>query len=193
MEPAQYNNRSKSISLWTDFQQKNPILTTFLARLLLCYLVWKIGFSIIWRFPELSEAYRAFALFIINGILYSTAFVLEVLGYPIEIEWSSRLVKIVGTVGVTIGEPCIGLGVMALFCALIVAYPKHFYKKLWFLPLGLLLIYSLNILRISLLAIMVKFDPALWELNHKFIFKIVIYIVVLLLWDRWMKLAKKEA
>jgi len=171
----------------SKFQLQYPTVNAFLIRLIILYLFWEICFHIIWQSPSLTITYRHFSLFIIDNILTHTACFLDILYYTTEIDLGERIVKIVGTVGVTVGEPCIGLGVMAVFFALITAYPGHHSKKIWFIPLGLLIIYFANIIRISLLAVIVKTDPTIWELNHKFIFKFIIYSIVFSLWKQWIQ------
>ncbi|BDS09471.1 archaeosortase/exosortase family protein [Aureispira anguillae] len=190
MDNAQFKKTFSKPVFLSNFQHKNPVLATFLTRMMVLYALWEVCFHIIWAFPNLMAGYRAFSLFIIKGILQHTAWVLELLGYSTEMELGERIIKIVGTTGVSVGEPCIGFGVMAIFFALIISYPGLLRKKIWFLPLGLSLIYTMNIIRIAVLAIMVKIDPTIWELNHKFIFKIIIYSVILLLWRQWMKWTK---
>lgn len=193
MNHISFKNTFQKPALLANFQIKYPTLSTFLIRLMSIYLVWEICFHIIWQSPSLTTAYRHFSLFVIQHILNHTAWLLESLYYSIEIELGSRIIRIVDTVGVTVGEPCIGFGVMAIFLALIISYPGHANRKMWFIPLGLLIIYTTNVIRIALLAIIVKTDPAIWELNHKFIFKLIIYSIVFLLWKHWMHHIKMKS
>ena len=137
-------------------------------------------------------AYKAFTMNVINMILVHTSYLLELFSYDTEIIAGDRLVRIVDTVGVSVGEPCIGYGVITFFIALIVSFPGPWSKKIWFIPLGVLVIYLANLSRISLLAVSVQYDGSLWELNHKFLFKIVVYGIVFLLWSRWVKMVKQE-
>jgi exosortase/archaeosortase family protein len=171
---------------------KNSILVTFLIRLLVLYLLWEISFYFIWRSPDLMLIYRNVALLVINGILICSDFIMQILQYETEIDYTKRILRIVGTSGITVGEPCIGYGVMAIFVALIISYPGHIRQKLWFIPIGFSIIYFANFIRITALLITTEINPAVWEFNHKFIFKIVVYTIVLILWDRWMKIAKKK-
>lgn len=175
----------------SDYIAKNKDMMTFLFRLLGLYLIWKICFSIIWHSPDLMVQYRQVSLFAIDYILYHTKFFLELFQYETEIIPSARIIRIVGTRGVTVGEPCIGIGVMAVFSALILSYPGGGLKKLWYIPIGILVIHLMNIVRIGLLTILIEINSTLWELNHKFIFKIVIYSVVFLLWIKWINLIKQ--
>lgn len=169
----------------------NRNIRIFILRFLGLAILWMLLYRIIWSSTDLMEAYRAMSLSVISVILNTTAFFLELLGQETTIVSSARLVKVVGTSGVTVGEPCIGYGVMAFFVGLILAYPSRIKHKLWYIPLGLLIIYLVNVFRIVGLALLVKVDPYIWEVNHKLIFKLIVYSVVFLLWDRWMKMNKK--
>jgi len=188
-----YNNSppmAKSITQF-NFKQKNPVLFTFISRFLLCYFLWEISFYVIWHNSTLLNSYRNLSLWIINCILDSTNSALHLLQYQTELDYGNRIIRLVSTGGVTVGEPCIGYGVMAIFSALIISYPKHLQQKLWFLPLGLVIIYIANIIRIMVLAITVEINPNIWEFNHKFFFKIIVYTIVFILWDQWIKLARR--
>ncbi len=153
---------------------------------------------------SLGTAYHDFSVWFIGGILYCTSLFLELLQYDPIVDYAARTIRTAGeyyaseefsqweTLGVEVGEPCIGYGVMYLFFALISSFPGHNKVKLWFIPMGLSFIYVLNILRISLLTILVKFKPEIWEMNHKFVFKIVVYALVFFLWTRWFKMVENK-
>lgn len=162
------------------FYNKQPL--SFIIRFLLLFLAWKGSFFIIWRSEQLLSAYNRFSISVIQIILKCTAFFLETLNYPIQIITETRVVKIIGTSGVTVGEPCIGFGLMALICGLVISTNLKVSKKIKYISIGLIMVNALNILRISALAILVQYDPYLWELNHKFIFTIVVYSIIFLLW-----------
>jgi exosortase/archaeosortase family protein len=179
--------------LKTHFHSTNSIFFRFITRLLACYFLWEISFYIIGHNPNLLFVYRSFSLWVIDGILNSTNFALNLLQYETAIDYGARVIRLIGTGGVTVGEPCIGYGVMGIFFGLIISYPGHLNQKIWFLPLGLFLIYTANIIRIMVLAITVEINPDIWEFNHKFIFKIVVYSIVLLLWGQWITLTKKTS
>lgn len=183
---------------------KNPVLVKFFVRLTLFYLVWKTSYFFIYRVDALGDAYRAFSIWFIGGILYGTSIILELLQYDPIIDYAARTIRNAGeyyavaehsqweTLGVEVGEPCIGYGVMYLFFALIVSYPGNNKAKWWFVPMGLSFIYFINLCRIAILTIMVKYKPEVWEMNHKFIFKIVVYSLIFMLWMWWFKLHEKK-
>lgn len=171
--------------------ERSP-MTLFLMRFAILYALWEIIFHIIWQSPALMTYYRDFSIWVIGGILQHTDILLSSLGYVTEIDVPTRVIRLVGTGGVTVGEPCIGFGVMALFVGLITAYPAFLSKKLWFIPLGLMAIYGINLIRIGLLCVLSDINPLIWEFNHKFLFKIVVYSLIFGLWCIWLKILAKK-
>jgi len=171
--------------------ERSP-LHWFLIRFAILYTLWELAFHIVWQSPNLMASYRHFSIWVIGGILQHTDMLLSSLGYATEIDVPTRVIRLVGTGGVTVGEPCIGFGVMALFLGLIVAYPSFLSKKLWFIPLGLMVIYSINLIRIALLCVWSDINPLIWEFNHKFLFKTVVYSVIFGLWCVWLTILAKK-
>ena len=101
----------------------------------------------------------------------------------------NRILRIQGTIGVTVGEPCIGYDITALFIALILSSRGTLIKKMWFIPSGVLLILIMNLLRISGLAVLVIINQEIWELNHKLIFTLIVYTFIFLMWRFWLKIS----
>ncbi len=58
--------------------------------------------------------------------------------------------------------------------------------------MGLILIIFFNVLRVAFLTIIIKYDAEIWEMNHKFAFKFVIYSLVFFLWIRWLNIIKDK-
>jgi exosortase/archaeosortase family protein len=162
----------------------------FILKFGFLFLCWKILFYCIWRNDYLFEQYNDACLVVISHILIHVKFILSIIGEQAEIITSTRIVKIIDTLGVTVGTPCIGIKVSAAFIGLILSYGDYFKQKISFIIIGTTLIYSLNLMRITLLTLMVKINPYLWELNHKYIFKIIIYAVVFALWIAWINKTK---
>lgn len=151
------------------------------------FLAYKAMFFFIWRSDFLFSLYCDLSLWWINILLVCSDFFLGTIGYSTEVIESTRIVKVSGTSGVTVGEPCIGFDIMALFVGLIVSVTMRVRKKILFIGLALIIINGLNVLRISALAVLVQFDPYLWELNHKFIFTIVVYLVMFSFWQKLLR------
>lgn len=160
----------------------------FVVRMGLLLLGWEVAFHFIWHNPAWLDAYNAMSLDVIGFILSCCAVILEFFQFEIEIESATRILRLKDTIGVTVGEPCIGYEVTALFAALIISFKGSPLRKLWFIPLGITIIYVLNLLRICALALLVTINQQIWELNHKLVFTVIVYSAIFLLWKLWLKL-----
>lgn len=98
-----------------------------------------------------------------------------------------------GSSGVTIGAPCDGIVLFALFIVFIISYPGPIKHKLWFLPAGLVLIHLINVLRVTGLALIVHHKQSWFSFNHDYTFTLFVYAVVFGLWWIWIvKFAKSQ-
>lgn len=92
--------------------------------------------------------------------------------------------------------PCLGIKVMAVFIALILVFPGEAKHKLWFIPLGLLMIQIFNVFRFSGLMMIIYHYPMsvitnfdLWNLGIGYhdLFNWVLYFVIFGLFILWIK------
>lgn len=92
---------------------------------------------------------------------------------------------------VGINESCSGLKPMIQFVLLFLIFPGPWKKKLWFIPLGLLIVHLTNLFRISGLSVVTVTVPEYWDFSHDYLFRPFFYVVIFLLWVWWVeKLAK---
>lgn len=84
-------------------------------------------------------------------------------------------------------EGCNAISVMILFVSFVIAFAKALSKTLLFLITGLLIIYSINILRLILLAIIAVNHKDYMHIAHEVFFPAAIYGTVILLWLYWVK------
>ncbi len=90
-------------------------------------------------------------------------------------------------IGVWIGDECNGFKLWAVFAILIGILPGNKKSKLWFIPLGILLIYLINVLRIVCLLLIYDSYPAALDFNHKYTYVIIVYGMIFYLWWWWAK------
>ena len=88
--------------------------------------------------------------------------------------------------GVWIGEPCNGIKIFGLFSIFIISFQGKWYRKIWFVPLGILFLHFLNILRISVLTYISATNPYILDFNHNVTFQLIIYGAMLGLWYLWI-------
>lgn len=127
--------------------------------------------------------------YVIDNLIYFSSMLLEGLGYTLmpapPAAQQIRTIGIDGSYGVWIGDPCNGITLFALFLIFMLAYPGPIVKKLWYIPLGLIIIHAVNIIRISALTIIVDIDPSWLDFNHNYTFYIFVYSAVFALWYFW--------
>ena len=93
-----------------------------------------------------------------------------------------------------IGDPCNGLNLFGLFAVVLIAFPTSFKRKyrinlhkLWYIPLGILLIHIVNVIRVAVLAIIASYNYEALNFNHDVTFKVITYSFIFLLWYLWIK------
>jgi len=128
------------------------------------------------------DTLNKFATLLLIGAKYFT----ELFGFEVVTFGKSiRIVDNFQAASIFLDRGCMGRNVMLGYAALIAVFPGKFIHKLWYIPMGLLIIIFVNILRISGLAITAYCCPEYSDINHYIIFKIVAWIVIFILWVIW--------
>jgi exosortase/archaeosortase family protein len=155
------------------------IVIIFLIFIVFYYILRKINFINTWYINQLNQ----FTIF----LLYSSKLVVQQFGY--EVVTYGKTIQIIDhfrASGVYLDRGCMGRNVMISFLGLILVYPGKFIHKLWYIPMGLIILISVNISRISALTIIAYCCPKYSDINHHVIFRIVAWAVIFLLWAVWI-------
>lgn len=86
-----------------------------------------------------------------------------------------------------ITEGCNAISVIILFIAFIIAFTGKLKHTIGFVIGGSLLIYIINVLRISFLILLINHFPQMQTFWHNVVFPLIIYGLVLILWIVWIK------
>ena len=117
--------------------------------------------------------------------------VLTSLGYKTEVIANTNLPSlqlwVEGTQVGTIIEGCNSISIIILFFSFVVAFSAPIKKTLVFLFAGAVLIYTINLVRIAILAIALYQYPKYQEPLHTIVFPAIIYGLVFALWVIWVK------
>jgi len=89
---------------------------------------------------------------------------------------------------VRIGASCNGLEPLILFSIFIIAYPGKIMHKLWFIPSGIIIIHFINIIRNYVLTLMVYFRMPSFDLFHRYVFVILVYLIIFGFWMLWVNI-----
>lgn len=172
----------------TFFKKINPqdkFISLFILKGIALYLLWYMLYDN-WLLKDGWVDH-----FLIDHLVRSTSFLLQTLGYTV-FEYADA-VGVDGTHGVLIGVPCNGLSLFALFAGFIIIFPGKWIHKLFFIPLGIVLIHIINIFRLVGLALVVVYNPTSLEFNHKYTFTVIVYACIFILWIIWVnKFARKK-
>jgi exosortase/archaeosortase family protein len=88
---------------------------------------------------------------------------------------------------ISVNESCAGDKQILQFMLLMLIYPGPWKQKLWYIPMGMVLIHFTNILRIVLLSLVSITRPELWHLAHNTVLRGMFYVVILALWIVWVE------
>ncbi len=129
--------------------------------------------------------------FMAAHVANATTSVLQFWGYEIQ-EFNNNVLRHENGVAVRIVWSCTGLKQAYIFICLIAFYNGNLKKKFWYITGGLLVVYTVNILRISAITALVGAYPNQFELLHEYIFKYLFYIILFAMWVLWdEKIVKK--
>lgn len=132
---------------------------------------------------------------LISFIIANAAFILKLAGFSVyqSLEDSNmQLIGIDGAHPIWIGSPCNALTLFMFFSLFVMAFPGSIKKKLWFIPLGVIIIHIANVLRVVALITINFYAPQYIEFNHTYTFTILVYGIIFLLWMWWVNSSLKE-
>lgn len=109
---------------------------------------------------------------------------LELFGYTVHV--SGQVIAIEGTSGVFVGDSCNSITLVALYVGFLIAFPGNLKSKFYFIGIGTVLIWLLNILRIAALAMLDTISREWTEFNHTYTFTLLMYGVIFLIWYVWL-------
>ena len=103
-----------------------------------------------------------------------SAWLLKMAGY--QVFTSDTTLHAFNTGGITVVYSCLGFGVMSFFVAFVVAWPRRsIISKLWFIPMGLLLIQAMNIARFIIITLFWGNSYYSSLVDHHTIFNTILY------------------
>jgi len=88
---------------------------------------------------------------------------------------------------VSVFEGCNGINVMIVFVSFLFAFKGSWKQLVWFLPVGIAIIYFSNIVRVAALYYVAEYWQRYFYYVHKYLFTATIYLIVFVLWWWWME------
>ena len=150
--------------------------------------------SVVEKFFLISVFTYLFWSFSYNFILLDSVFDLLLIKYAVE--YASTVLNIfnfetkifffffsiAGEKSVLINSGCNILKVFGIYASFVLGYPNHILKKLKYSLIGFLLLFLLNVFRISIFTLVTAYIPEFWPIIHKYSTFIIFYPIILYLW-----------
>lgn len=157
----------------------------FVGLALLMLAGWVVLNSV---FPQVASDLHYF--FVKPQAMISASF-FRLLGYDVQ-EIYGHLpclarIRVNDLSGVCVGTGCSGLELFLLFSGFIILIRGNWKDKLWYIPLGIVIIFLLNIIRIILLIFINHYYPQYLHFNHKYTLVILVYLAIFGLWIFWVR------
>ena len=162
----------------------------------------KVGFNLavasmvgFFFFFCLKKNYYVFALYE-EGVCYLTEFIansvktiLNLFGY--HCYTFGKIISDTYFGSLILDRGCVGRTVMVVFSAFIIATPAEVKRKVLYILSGLAVIILLNVLRIIMLMLVLRYYPDWFDFTHEYLFKYFLYLGVFLLWVFWINKYRK--
>lgn len=155
------------------------------------FLIVYGGLSLAYNFYlDLSKEGQYYPDYITYLVGNQTQNLLEVFGYNTQMlphpEEPSIKVVVEGNYLARVIEGCNGTSIIILFMSFVIAFAGRFKTTFFYILVGSVLIYSVNLIRIVILSIGLYHYPWREELLHTVVFPAIIYGLVFLLWMFWV-------
>lgn len=172
---------------------------TFCIKFLMLFILFYLGTKAIIGLAAPGNLYvsiidkyfnyiQAITISLIKGVSY----VLGIFGIDTEVDYSKNLVKYSTGRGVIVSLSCVGYGVYSFWVAFTLSYNNSLRNKILWIIFGLLLLWSINVARISLfLTAINKGWPMPFGLDHHTLFNIAAYSCIFVMMYFFTKEPKK--
>ena len=80
---------------------------------------------------------------------------------------------------------CTGLKQAFIFTCIILFSRGTWKNKWWYILVGILVVHVVNVLRISVVGIVLHSNPQSFDLVHTYFFKYIFYLIIFLMWVLW--------
>ena len=80
---------------------------------------------------------------------------------------------------------CTSVKQLYMFIIIIAFYRGPWIKKLWYIPLGCLILWIYNIIRIAMICYLTYYQPEKFDFYHEGLFRYIFYGLMFLLWVIW--------
>lgn len=165
-------------------QIKKPAVIKFLATILASFVGWFMIYEL-WLLPD-----GRLDAFLASNIVSVSGGLLQLMEFDPYV--TSTLIGLGEARGIKMVEACTGVQLMGLFVGFIVAYPGKIWAKLNYIFIGIGIMYLINVVRLTVLAIAQVYYPEWFYFIHDKLSIQIFYITIFALWIVWVKIQEND-
>lgn len=166
--------------------------------LILSFHLLYLGWQALEYWP-IKSAIDRLSLWSVNLLFDQSCWVLQhVFGVDLTTLTESRVIASLsrkgGFVSVAIAPECASLKQWLHWLFLMLVFPGPWKHKLWYIPVGLVIIEWTNVVRIcGILLMLIQWPgPNTFHLAHDYVFKVFFYLIIFLMWVIWVEKFKNK-
>lgn len=181
-------NRFNQLQAFIKKNKLTPLVDVFIFAVIILFFhqLWWV-----WGLKKFLLQYMSFGeleQIMVNQVYYPSKWIVEhIIGYDINSIDATATMYFPNNGYVQVVGSCSGLKQFYQWIFLMVLFPGPWKDKLWYIPLGLVVIHIVNILRIVGLSVTVMVLPQYWDFIHLWIFRVFFYVVIFVLWVIWVE------
>jgi exosortase/archaeosortase family protein len=181
------NNLGKNLKIFFKEPQWEKVRGVF------WFIVINLIFHILWRiwanslhFAPIQSMISSLRTFLVHQLYNQTTYFLsQILNVTIYKEPHIIITK--NGLRLLLGESAAGLKQMCQFAVLILLFKGPWKYKLWYIPLGMIVLHLTNIFRIVCLVVIAMHWPNQIHYAHDNWLRILYYVVIFGLWMFWVE------
>lgn len=177
--------KQKSVYFWDKMKPIQGVLI-FLVMMFVANVVWKV-------FVQGGEETPPFFLglfniaapfdFVGHWVARTSVIFLHLFDYPVRI--SGTEIYYMNGLGIKIVWGCTAIKQSFIFFCIMLASRGLWKRKLWYIPIGLVLIQCFNVFRIAIISAWMQRHPEDFHVLHEGILKYLFYAFIFLIWVAW--------
>ena len=117
-------------------------------------------------------------------IIRVVSLVFELFNIPFELNHST-VFEFANRQSSEIAWGCTGIKQAFIFTCILLSSHGPWKHKWWYILGGLVVVHVINVLRISIVGIVLSQNPAAFDIVHTYFFKYIFYLIIFLMWVMW--------
>ena len=179
----------KCLSLKQRFEPYRDVIV-FIVTLLVANYAWKwtmngddYGSQVTWLGLDVTAPFEFMACHVASAVFWLVSLFRDTVFMPDE-----HTIRFASGSGTTIVWACSGLKQSFIwFCLILTVLPVNanarlWLHKLWYIPLGWVVCYAVNILRLFAIAMLIEHHPEWFHMLHDYLFKYLFYAILFGMW-----------